>query len=888
MLRAEPEASFVAQSRSGKVSVDALARHRGRVVAVKGDAGISADVAFLFAVASARAPVGTVVHAGGVLSDAVLHNQTAAGIATVFAPKTAGEENVWRRGGGRHPRDAAPGFSSVAALIGSSGQVNYASANAAMDGSSSRRHAAGYPSVSLQWGPWSGAGMAGRNAAVAVKAARVGVGMVSPEDGVVALDVTLRAVTAARMSAGVVTVCAFAPRPELERVDGHPEVDSAPSARSSSSLTVVRAEVESVVANILGVDAIDPDAPLVATGLDSLGAVELANRLSDGFGAAFPSTLAYDHPTVAAVADRVAAALGVRGHTMDGTEERGLSRPESSVVEPLVSDVSRGGERSVFLSDAAGRAARARDEISVVPETRWNVDADARAYHPRFGRFLDDIDAFDASVFDASPTEAIAMDPQHRLLCESASESFSRFDFGDDRVAVYVGIVSSSYALTFPETAGTYSATGQQPSAAVGRVSFTFGCVGPAVAVDTACSSSLVALRLAFVNLRFDARGEDVRAALVGGAHLTLSPDQTRLCHLAGMLSPDGRCKTLDAAADGYVRGEAAQTTVANVDARSVGDGAALVAVRAAAANQDGRSGSLTAPRGPSQFAVMASALEAAETRGASVGRLQLHGTGTALGDPVEINAARDAMRERRRRGDDRPTPLVLAAVKSVAGHGEPAAGITALVAAMTQLAGEIGVAPVAHLRRVNPHVAEIVSFDAFAVPRQTFAPAGVERSSGVSSFAFQGTNAHALLRVESTRPARGVHAPEFRAFDRARFRPSATPTTLFDVVSRRVASSGATFIAYPWDDANARDHVVGGRHILAGAALMELAHAVAVRALGVGRVETATLAAATFARPFDFSTEKETRATLDVDGVMRVASARKKTRTARFETTST
>ena len=329
------------------------------------------------------------------------------------------------------------------------------------------------------------------------------------------------------------------------------------------------------------------------------------------------------------------------------------------------------------------------------------------------------------------------MDPQHRLLCESASESFSPSGVGDRRVAVYVGMVSSSYAATFPETAGTYSATGQQPSAAVGRVSFTFGCVGPAVAVDTACSSSLVALRLAFADLRFDARGEDVRAALVGGAHLTLAPDQTRLCHLAGMLSPDGRCKTLDAAADGYVRGEAAQTTTANVDARAFGDDAALVALRAPPRIKTvapGRSPS----RGPSL--VVVASRSAAETNGASVGGTAAR-RGTASAIPWRSTpgiARRRSRRSRRQRPAARPRRGQIRRGARRARGGDDG------LVATTQLAGESAPRP-PRTFDACPHAAG-TSPSTRSPSRGRPSRSRASSSSGVSSFML-GNNARSASR---------------------------------------------------------------------------------------------------------------------------------------------
>jgi hypothetical protein len=375
-----------------------------------------------------------------------------------------------------------------------------------------------------------------------------------------------------------------------------------------------------------------------------------------------------------------------------------------------------------------------------------------------------------------------------------------------------------------------------------------------------------------------------------------LSPQQSRLCQLAGMLSADGRCKTFDAAADGYVRGEAAETLAASTASATFSDGdgglpSAILVLEGAAVNQDGRSGSLTAPHGPSQQAVKSAAMASMRGTGfcSDVCHLQLHGTGTALGDPIEINAASVALGISR--GDDTDSaPLVLSAVKTHVGHGEPAAGITALIAAMSQLGGNLGAAPLLHLRRLNPHVIAVQQGiragaldQGVCIPRQQLASAAVvqAQASGVSSFAFQGTNAHAIVSVDysyaSTSSA--TNASPAVVFDRSRFWPVQqilTPSPLR--ASAATSASAMRYVSSPSEIATMWDHAVGGRPILPGAAMMELAYAAGKTSISRECViTTLMLVRSAILRPLalatDFTTPNEVHITVAQNGRMSIES---------------
>ncbi|HET7749013.1 MAG TPA: type I polyketide synthase, partial [Terriglobales bacterium] len=371
-------------------------------------------------------------------------------------------------------------------------------------------------------------------------------------------------------------------------------------------------------------------------------------------------------------------------------------------------------------------------------------DAPGKMY-TRSGGFLEGVDLFDAEFFGIAPREAIGMDPQHRLLLEVAWEALECAGQAPSKLAgsqtgVFVGISTNDYAAlrSDPVDIDPYTGTGNAFSVATGRISYLLGLHGPNVALDTACSSSLVAVHLACRSLR----NRECSLALAGGVNLILSPDTTiYFCRMHAM-APDGRCKTFDAAADGYVRGEGCGVVVLKrlSDAQHDRD-RILAVIRGSAINHDGRSNGLTAPNGSAQEAVIRCALQNAGVLAHQVGYVEAHGTGTPLGDTIELQALAATMNE----GRAAQQSLVVGSVKTNFGHLEAAAGIAGLI--KTVLALQHGEIP-AHLHFHAPNSHSTWNELRLDVRSQTTPwPAGyVERLAGVSSFGISGTNAHVIL----------------------------------------------------------------------------------------------------------------------------------------------
>ena len=773
-------------------NLDTLTQLGAQVLTAQADVSDQPAMAALFArIQASLPPLRGIVHAAGLPGFQPIQDLTYDALQSVLRPKVAGAWILHQLSRDLQ-LDFFVCFSSIASVWGSKSQAHYAAANHFLDILAHYRRALGLPALSINWGPWAGGGMASDDAQTWLH--RMGVSALPPDQAVAALAHLL-------LSSHIQTVVAQvdwtrfkelyevrAKRPLLENIQASSPLPATPpqskppliveelkhknpSARRSHLLAFIQTEV----ATVLGFDPShhpDPEQGFFDMGMDSLLAVELKNRLAQALGLSLPSTLAFDHPNIQNLSAFLLHELGWESSADPARERAAGPVSDSSPNEPIAIV----GMSCRFPGGADSPEAfwqllcNGVDAISKIPPERWNLDAyydpDPAApgkMYTQYGGFLKEVDQFDPHFFGISPREAVSMDPQQRLLLEVSLEALENAGHAPNRLSgsntgVFVGITNSDYAYLFLQSDGLsridpYFISGYPLNAAAGRISYILGLYGPSMAIDTACSSSLVAIHLACQSLR----SGECDQALAGGVNLILSPAATIATSRARMLSPDGRCRTFDAAANGYVRGEGCGVVVLKRLSDAIAEGYSIIAlVRGSSVNQDGHSSGFTVPNGQAQQALIRRALATAKVEPLEVQYVEAHGTGTPLGDPIEIGALGAVLCEQR----SPERPLVVGSVKTNIGHLESAAGIAGVIKAALALKHR-EVPPHLHLSQPNPHVpwnelSLLVAKEKMAWPSENG-----RQIAGVSSFGISGTNAHVVLEGSSPEPGRsGTERP--------------------------------------------------------------------------------------------------------------------------------
>ena len=713
-------------------------------------------------------PLGGVIHSVGVLSDSALANQSWERFESVLWPKVLGGWHLHRATESRDLHMFVL-FSSMAGVLGSPGQANHAAANAFLDQLAAHRRALGLPGQAIAWGPWAGLGEAeeqGDRTARQLEASATA--WMSPRRCLHAFEwLTSRDIATAMVAP--VDWPAFGkfldkPAPLLDELiatdpDGDGDTVSLSDDLLSRLQEMPRAGREELIVAFLQQEVrtvlrlTSAPAPTVAffdLGIDSLMALELRNRLNRTLAGAYvaPNTVVLDHPDIAALARHVAAELDRteaepasvdRARTAAAPGEDGVAIVGMACRFPGASDLA------AFWSVLSnGRDAVTDGRLD--PGSWDGLAGDPAALHAwsRVGGFVEEIDRFDAAFFGIPPLEAHLMDPRQRLLLELSWHALE--DAGIDplrlkgsRTGVWAGLDSGDYRDLAAASGRSPGYLGNSMSVATGRIAFALGLNGPAVSVDMACASSLAAAHQASTALR---QGE-VDLAIVGAANAVLSPAVAEFMRAAGLFSAGGRCRTFDASADGFVRGEGGGIVVLKRLTEAQADGDRIRAViRGSAVNQSGAAAGLTVPNGPAQERVIEEALTRAGVLPAEVDYLEAHGMGSAFGDSVELRAAAAVYG----RGRETARPLLMGSVKTNIGHLECAAGMAGLIKSV--LAMNHGLIPRhLHFHEPNPHL-DWDDLGLQVTSEATPWPRSPDRAplAGISAFGLTGANVHVVV----------------------------------------------------------------------------------------------------------------------------------------------
>ncbi|VFN00102.1 MAG: Phosphopantetheine attachment site, partial [Candidatus Kentron sp. G] len=764
-----------APSEQVRKTIEQLEETGSKVLVVGTDVSERGQVVRLFEEIDQQMPqLRGIIHAAGVMDSEVLVGQDRSRFRQGMAAKVEGSWHLHTLTR-TMPLDFFVCFSSSSTLLGGRSMGSYVAANTFMDALVYFRRSLGLPGLAIDWGPWADEGMGTefvRGGSLdpkeyAISAERgthiLGVLMGNPDPvriGVMPGDLSsyLQLAYPGRIPPFLegyrTTGTSSGPTDFMGRFTRLP-----PEKRQSYLLDHIQSELN----RVLGFDPgqpMDPKKGFTDQGMDSLMIVESRNRLQTSIGYPLPPILLFDFPNLSALADYITREISSSVPDADSTLDA-VPGAEAAVSgnEPIAIIGMGCRFPEADNPEAYWRLLRdGVDAVTEIPSGRWDInafydpdpDAPGKIYTRR-GSFLSGIDGFDPRFFGISPREATDMDPQQRLLLEVAWEALENAAQPPDElqgspVGVFVGITQMEYgSLTLSgahESFTPYTWTGASLGFSAGRLSYVLGLQGPSLALDTACSSSLVAIDSACQSLRTG----KCQLAIAGGVNLNLSPEIMVFLSQTKALAPDGRCKTFDASADGYARGEGCGILILKRLSEAVADKDNILAViRGSATKHDGVSSGFTVPNRLSQEKVIREALGNARVTPADISYVEAHGTGTSLGDPIEVGALGSVFAE----NHSNDSPLTIGSAKTNLGHLEAAAGMAGLMKVVLALQHQEIPAHL-HFKEPNPYIDwENLPFRV-PVERQPW-PRGqgeerMPRIAGVSSFGMSGTNAHVVL----------------------------------------------------------------------------------------------------------------------------------------------
>lgn len=737
-----------------------------------------------------------IFHGAGIIRDNFIMRKTRTEMDEVLGPKVPGLLYL-----DEASKDMAPDFlvlfSSFVGAMGNAGQADYALANSFMDEYAHYRNSLVKQgkrkgsTVSVNWPLWKEGGM--QVDAASEKNIWISSGIMP-----MATTVGIETLYAALLDAADQLMVLQGDTERLRKklltspitgTSPAPPVATAVPTLQTAGLISLLIQYTAEILKISVAD-IDPVTAMDEYGFDSILYVEFTNKLNDTFGLELAPTVFFEYPNLEALAGYIAA-QGVASPAT--TSEPHTAAPEPTApLTPSVPPLA--GPVPVAVIGISGKFPMAedinalwqnlvgeKDCISEIPAARWdwqlydnNAAKEGGRSKMRWGGFMDDINAFDPSFFNISPAEAAQMDPQQRLLLMHAWKAiedagYAPQQFSGTNTAVFAGMANHEYSGLF-STAGApieaYTSTGIISCVGPNRISYLLNLHGPSEPVETACSSSLVAIHRA---VRLIQEG-DCDMALAGGVNALLTPQLYIGFGKAGMLSEDGRCHTFSDKANGYVRGEGVGMLVLKrlEDAERDGDHIYGV-IRSTAENHGGRANSLTAPGVQAQAALLKAAYSKAGIDPRTVSYIEAHGTGTKLGDPIEVEALKAAFAGLYEASGDTVVTAAhcgLGSVKTNIGHLEYAAGVAGIIKVLLQVKHR-KLPKSLHCDNVNPYIR--LDNSPFYIVQQTQEWKAVPdasgrelpRRAGVSSFGFGGVNAHVIIEEYLPQRVHTVIAPQ-------------------------------------------------------------------------------------------------------------------------------
>jgi len=647
-------------------------------------------------------------------------------------------------------------YSSIASFTGSNRQLPYVIANSYLDSLALQRKIENRPCLLINWGPWSHSTMINERIDDA--------GLIPKQAG---LSCFTQLIESKLSKAAVIHrefipfMFSFFPKPEakwlgdflplIANTEQHSTETKSLEALISLSAKDRKKKLMNMVCEAVQETLELPQLPSINEGffdlgMDSLMAVDVGRKIQLSLGIQLKPTIAFDYPNIEAVVGYLDELIAnkssqekvnhITHRSNDSIAITGMSchfPGEANSLEKFWECLYEGKD---CISEASTIRVDIRNHLTM------EKDKSNKKFSTK-GGFIKDIDLFDAEFFNISPREAESLDPQQRLVLENAWKALEHANIPPDtlkgkRVGIFVGISQSEYAsfvLSKVQNKNAHHATGNALNAAAGRLAFTLGTHGPAMAIDTACSSSLVALHEACNSLN---QGE-CELAIVAGVNAIIDPYIFITLSNAEMLSPDGACKTFDESANGYVRGEGCGVLILKRSESIDRDEQILALIKATDINHDGASSGLTVPNGVAQQKLIKQALEKAALIPDDIDYIETHGSGTRLGDPIEIGALSEVF-------SGRKNPLMIGTVKTNIGHLESASGIAGVIKTVLSLNNE-WIPKHLHFNKLNPHI-DLSAIPA-TIPIKGFAYTKSQekvRRVGVSSFGFSGTNAHLIL----------------------------------------------------------------------------------------------------------------------------------------------